>query len=142
MMYKFQWLGNPFDVEIKNAIDPCSLIDWESNGANVQCYTESPSSVLSVKEEYALADCVLNFCKDSERRTWTETEGPCREHRKGPLCGQCQEGYAVTPSSLVTNTLRNRWPDKWIDSQTGSWIDRWTDRLTDRQADTVSDHGT
>jgi hypothetical protein len=99
----FQWLGNPYDVEKKKISDLCSLslIDWDTSRVNFQCYNESPSSVLITKEEYALADCVLNFCKDSGSGMWTEIEGPCMEHRKGPLCGQCEEGYTVTPSSLV-----------------------------------------
>jgi hypothetical protein len=101
-MYNFQWLGNPYDVEKKKISDLCSLslIDWDTSRVNFQCYNESPSSVLITKEEYALADCVLNFCKDSGSGMWTEIEGPCMEHRKGPLCGQCEEGYTVTPSSL------------------------------------------
>lgn len=103
VMDKWEWLGNPIVENSKNTSKvPCTtLIGFDSNDLKVTCYTDDPASVVAAKEDVAIADCVLNFCKDSKSGTWTEIDGPCRDHRQGPLCGQCEDGYAVTPSFLV-----------------------------------------
>lgn len=101
-MYKSTWLGDPTAAKPVNKTSDCDLIGFQPNGSEVSCRTDEPWKVVKVRRTAAFADCVLNFCKDIEQETWTESEGICSENRRGPLCGECEDGYAVTPSSLVS----------------------------------------
>lgn len=98
-VFKGKWLGYPYLNSLSNLSISCDLIGFFSSNSDVTCYNSDPKTVVAMKEDTGYADCVLDFCKDTDAE-WTIAEGPCRKNRQGPLCGQCEEGYAVTPSSL------------------------------------------
>ena len=100
-IYQSKWFGDPSPVNNDNKTDYCNRIDYKPNSSEVTCHVDPPMNVVIVNRKAAFADCVLDFCKEVEMETWTESDGICSENRQGPLCGECKDGYAVTPSSLV-----------------------------------------
>ena len=75
-------------------------------GAPVHCYaTVNISQIIGKEPERTLIyPCPSGYCKKTDTSTWaaSDSDVPCVAYREGFLCGQCTEGYAVTPLSNVS----------------------------------------
>lgn len=99
-------MSNPVDVvPIEDGLIP-------GGGAPVKCYQTSNVSELvefqpTADAEFSIQICTRGFCRGDSRTRWflSDIDYPCMEHRQGPLCGQCEPGYALTLYSTVSNNL-------------------------------------
>ena len=97
-------------------MSPVDVASYEGSivpggGAPVKCYsTANASQVIRYKNEQrqqtVIYPCPAGYCKIDPSGVWTasNTNFPCVDKREGVLCGQCKEGFAVTPLSTVNDT--------------------------------------
>ena len=75
-------------------------------GAPVKCFTENVSNVVEYTPDavFSIELCSRGYCRGDSDSSWVVANEsfPCAENRMGPLCGQCEPGYAVTLYSSVS----------------------------------------
>eukprot|EP00118_Oscarella_pearsei_P022898 m.268465 g.268465 ORF g.268465 m.268465 type:complete len:1415 (+) comp40528_c1_seq1:23-4267(+) len=108
-----KWIGFLNDsppISVSN----CSSALVDSNvsvPAGVTCYNTSDVNLLlnGVSPITAVSDCVLDYCRYFTSDGMSLQENICTDNRRGPLCGQCIDGFAVTPSSLKCKDCANQY---------------------------------
>ena len=95
--------------------DPLDVIPYANGlmpggGAPVYCFNETNVSRLVDFErqgEFSIEVCSRGYCRGDLRDSWfvANVDYPCVKNRRGPLCGQCKPGYAVTLYSTVSVVL-------------------------------------
>ena len=94
------------------AFDPLDVVPYAKGlspggGAPVICFSDANVSRLVNFEpegEFSIEVCSRGYCRGDLRDSWflANVDYPCVDKRQGPLCGQCQPGYAVTLYSTVS----------------------------------------
>ena len=107
--------GFPYPLTAHNiALFPVDVAKYEGDilpggGALVRCYsTLNVSLIIGTEPDRTLIyPCPSGYCKKTDTSTWvsSNSNGPCSDNREGFLCGQCKEGFAVTPLSNVSCSL-------------------------------------
>ena len=75
-------------------------------GAQVNCFkTVNLSSIVNSQMNYqsVIYPCPAGYCQVNPTGIWIASDHnfPCVENRQGVLCGQCKEGFAVSPLTTV-----------------------------------------